>query len=87
MGASLWIRVNLYSYPETCPNFSYPSRHNIPNIVQLALKEKIIRESDLSAINDLRSMRNIAAHSNIEYTKKQAEYALQFLKSLLEENA
>jgi hypothetical protein len=66
-------------------NFRVP-RYNINDIIQLALKQEIINQADLPAIQDLKAMRNIAAHSNTNYTKQQAEFALEFVKKLLLRN-
>ena len=37
----------------------------------------------LAAINDIKGMRNSAAHSDINYNKNQAEFALEFVRDLL----
>jgi hypothetical protein len=58
-------------------------KHNINEIIKVALQEKIIDEKDIPTINDIRGMRNIAAHSDTEYTKHQAEFALNFVRQLL----
>lgn len=62
------------------------SRHRIIDIINLALKVNIIRQEDLPAISDIRGMRNVAAHSDTVYTKQHAEFALNFLKQLLQRN-
>lgn len=59
------------------------SKHRLNEIIQIALKEKIITDNDLPSIQDIRGMRNIAAHSDTKYTKEQAEFALNFVKELL----
>jgi hypothetical protein len=61
-------------------------RYNQKDLIQFALKEGIISESDMPAINDIRGMRNIAAHSDAEHTKQQAQFALDFMKQLLKRN-
>ncbi len=58
-------------------------RHKINDIIQIALKEKIINQDDLSAINDLKGMRNAAAHSDAQHTRQQAEFSLNFVRQLL----
>lgn len=58
-------------------------RHRLNDIIELALKEKIITKEDLPDINDVRGMRNIAAHTNAEYTEQQAKFALKFVKELI----
>jgi len=58
-------------------------KHNINDIIKVALQENIIQENDIPTINDIRAMRNVAAHSDAEYTKQQAEFALNFVRQLL----
>jgi len=58
-------------------------RHNINQIIQVALKNKIITENDLPIINDIRGMRNVAAHTDSNYTQQQAQFALDFVKKLI----
>lgn len=57
------------------------------DLIDTALKYKIISNDDKGIINDIRGMRNTAAHSNIEYTKQQAENALKYTKELIERNS
>jgi hypothetical protein len=58
-------------------------RYRLNEIISLALKEGVILEDDLPAINDLKGMRNISAHSDTNHTKQQAEFALNFVKKLI----
>lgn len=62
------------------------SRYKLNDIIQIALKYGVITANDLPAISDLRGMRNVAAHSDADYTKQQAEFALEFVKQLLKRN-
>jgi HEPN domain-containing protein len=61
-------------------------RHNINEIINIALKENIINKEDLSVINKIREMRHIIAHSDVNYTKIQANYAIDFLKELIKKD-
>ncbi len=61
-------------------------RYNFNEILKLAIKENIITDNDMPAIQDLRGMRNISAHLDTEHTKQQAEFALNFVKELLQRN-
>lgn len=61
-------------------------RYNQKDLIQFALKQRIITNNDIPAINDIRGMRNIAAHSDVEHTKQQAQFALDFVKQLLKRN-
>lgn len=62
-------------------------RHKINDIINLALKENIIEQKDITAINKIREMRNIAAHSDSNNTKKEANDALDFLKNLIKRDS
>lgn len=61
-------------------------RYNQKDLIQFSLKEGIISEADMPSINDIRAMRNIAAHSDSEHTKQQANFALKFVRGLLKRN-
>ena len=61
-------------------------RHQMNEIIKLALKYEIIGQDDLPVINDIRVMRNSAAHSDTQYNKEQAETALNYVKKLLKKN-
>lgn len=61
-------------------------RYNQKDLIQFALKQGIITDNDMPAINDIRGMRNIAAHSDAEHTKQQAQFALDFVKQLIKRN-
>ena len=58
-------------------------RYQFELILRIALKEEIIQKSDLESINEIREMRNVAAHSDAELTKDKAESALIFVRKLL----
>ena len=59
-------------------------RHSTNEIITAALKHKIIKKDDLANINSIRAMRNASARKDIEHNKKQAKFALEFSKQLLE---
>lgn len=61
-------------------------RHKFSELLQYAIKEKIVNQADLPTINDLRGMRSIAAHTDAAYTKQNADFALNFVKELLSRN-
>ncbi|MBF4465002.1 MAG: hypothetical protein RLZZ540_649 [Bacteroidota bacterium] len=61
-------------------------RHKINDIIKIAIKENIITQEDIPAINDIRGMRNATAHTDIEHTKQQAEFSLEFVKELIKRN-
>ena len=61
-------------------------RYNQKDLIQFSLKHKIISESDMPSINDIRSMRNVVAHSDSDHTKQQANFALNFVRKLLKRN-
>jgi hypothetical protein len=58
-------------------------RHKFNDILKLSLDKGIISDNDLPWINDLRGMRNVAAHSDVSYTREQAQQALQFVRDFL----
>ncbi|RYE38538.1 MAG: HEPN domain-containing protein [Sphingobacteriales bacterium] len=58
-------------------------KHKFNDILKLSLNKGIISDNDLPWINDLRGMRNVAAHSDVAYTKDQAQQALQFVREFL----
>lgn len=53
------------------------------DIVNLAEKNGLIRVEQKQMINQIKEMRNSAAHLNNEFTKEQAEYAIANVKELL----
>lgn len=59
------------------------AKHRFNDLIQLSLKENIINQGDLPSINDIKEMRNTAAHSDSQHTKKQAELALEYVKKLI----
>ncbi len=61
-------------------------KNRFNDLINLSFKNQFITADDLPLINDLRVMRNVAAHTNTEYTKQQAEFALNFVKNLLKRN-
>jgi len=63
--------------------YRIPRNLKMNEIINLAIKEGIIEEVDISLINDLRGMRNAAAHTDTEHTKEHAKLALDFVITLL----
>jgi hypothetical protein len=58
-------------------------KHKFNDILKISLAKEIISDNDLPWINDLRGMRNVAAHSDTAYTKVQAQQALDFVRNFL----
>lgn len=58
-------------------------RRNLREMVQYALEAKLIDKSEMKTIDEIRSMRNAAIHSDVNHTRAQAEIALNFIKKLL----
>jgi hypothetical protein len=58
-------------------------RSQFSELVRLALDRKIISLEDVSIMNDIRGMRNSAAHLDVNFTKEQAELALNFIRELI----
>jgi len=61
------------------------SKYRFTDIIKIAFKEKIINDTDLIDIDNIRLMRNASAHTDEEHTKIQAEKSLEFVKKLLKE--
>lgn len=59
-------------------------RHRFPDILTMAQKKELISSDDVNIINDIRLMRNSAAHLNAEHTKEQADKAVNFVKKLIQ---
>ncbi len=51
----------------------------------LSAKEKILTDKNLANFDDLRNMRNNAAHQRISFTKENADSAFNIVKNILEE--
>jgi hypothetical protein len=58
-------------------------RYDQKDLIQFSLKEGIITDADMPSINNIRDMRNIAAHADSDHTKQQALFALNFVRELL----
>jgi len=53
------------------------------DLLDVALKLKLIHHSDQKRIDDIRQMRNSAAHLNVAFTKEQAAQAISFVRELI----
>ena len=53
------------------------------DILDVAFKIKVINKRDLIFINEIRYMRNSAAHLNVDFTKQQAKQAIDFIRELI----
>ena len=62
-------------------------RHRFFDLVKFAQKAKLISDNDIGIINEIRKMRNAAAHLDIQHTKEQSEIAVNFVKGLIKRNA
>jgi len=60
------------------------SPHRINDILGIAIRENIINTDDMIIINDIKNMRNSAAHSNIQHNANQALFALEYVRQLLQ---
>jgi hypothetical protein len=58
-------------------------RYGFNEILKKSLKFGIVSEKDLTAINDLKGMRNMVAHSNTSYNRDDAEFALKVVKEIV----
>lgn len=56
------------------------------DLINSALKHEIISQNDLPKIHQIREMRNATAHSDVNFTKDRAEFALKFINELLKRN-
>jgi hypothetical protein len=61
-------------------------RYNQKDLIQFSLEHGIISQAAMPSINDIRGMRNVAAHSDTDQTKQQAGFALDFVRELLKRN-
>lgn len=62
-------------------------RGRMNDLINASLDHGIITDNDLPILNDIRGMRNSAAHLNANYTKEHAELAINFIKGLIKKNA
>jgi hypothetical protein len=58
-------------------------RYKFNDILKQAQRHAIVSESDIPFIKDLQVMRNVAAHTDVAYTKNQAQQALEFVRAFL----
>jgi hypothetical protein len=58
---------------------------NVSSLIRLAISEGILSGQYLAGLNDLRVMRNNAAHGDIKFTKEQTDFAHDLVKNILEE--
>jgi hypothetical protein len=62
------------------------SKHKTLDLINYSLKHKIITQEDLPAINDIRGMRNSAAHTDTKFTKDNAHFAIEYVKKIIKTN-
>jgi hypothetical protein len=48
-----------------------------------AIKLKILNKKDINTLNEIKHMRNTAAHLDVEHTKEQATKTIEFIKYLI----
>jgi hypothetical protein len=58
-------------------------RGNMQDLINTSIQNNILQENEIGYLNDLRGMRNQAAHSSVEYTREDAESALNFVRGIL----
>lgn len=63
------------------------ARNRTNDLIKASVQSGVLTESDLSILNDIRSMRNAAAHLDANYAMEHAEMAIKFIKSLLQNTA
>ena len=59
-------------------------RFNSPQLIDFALKNQLIDQNVVSSIREIRSLRNKAAHLDIKFSKKDAQWALDETNKILE---
>jgi HEPN domain-containing protein len=65
-----------------------PFRSNkIQDLISVAHKLELINNDEIEKFNQIRKMRNSAAHLEVEFTKTQAEEAIIFIKELIKRTA
>lgn len=62
-------------------------RGRMNDLIKASLDYGIITDDDLPSLNDIRGMRNSAAHLDTNYTKEHAEMAIKFIKGLIKNTA
>jgi hypothetical protein len=61
-----------------------PFRSNkIQDLISVAYKLELITQNEIEKFNQIRKMRNSAAHLDVDFTKAQAEEAIIFIKGLI----
>lgn len=61
-----------------------PFRSNkFQDLLDMAIKIDVISKKDWATINDIRKMRNSAAHLDVDFTRAQANDAINFIKQLI----
>lgn len=63
------------------------ARHRTNDLIKASVAAGILSESDLSILNNIRSMRNTAAHLDTNYAMEHADMAIRFIKSLIRNTA
>jgi hypothetical protein len=62
-------------------------RGRMNDLIKASLEYGIITNDNLPLLNDIRGMRNSAAHLDTNYTKEHAEMAIKFIKGLIKSTA
>ena len=58
-------------------------RYNLYQLLNLALKSKLIDSNQVDSINEIRTMRNKAAHLDVNFSNKDAKWALKETNRIL----
>ncbi|GET33181.1 hypothetical protein PbJCM13498_20440 [Prolixibacter bellariivorans] len=61
-------------------------RFHFQDLIEGAMKLEVIEEKDIPFIQDIRGMRNSAAHRDVAFTKEQAEKTIDFISDLIEKS-
>lgn len=61
-------------------------KHRFLDILNLSTKLEHINNNEVAKINEIRGIRNTAAHLDSKHTKEQAEKTVEFVKGILKRN-
>jgi HEPN domain-containing protein len=75
--------LELHLYKKLIEKGVRVSQRNFSDLVNQSLKEKLITPSQDLSIREIKEMRNMIAHLEIDYTKERALSVLEFIKGLL----
>jgi len=62
-------------------------KNRVQNMIEAALEIGLLKKDDIPKINELRQMRNIAAHGDTEHNESQAIKSVAFVRELITRDA